>query len=591
MAAGLARGRTGHEGGAPALTGGAQESPAGDDDGGDAHAGGLPHAAFIGSDTDVAPCAGKKISYIQEVTPAFVLALSLLAPNAEPTPERLSCGTLAVRDFPALAGANIGFGARPVVVATLDSALHPIRVHRNAGAPDALAALVLREADLAWVQQVDGAGFAAPLADDVGFPVDVGDGGDARLDIYLTALDVGTGALTISGGSANQRPVFIEIDPNQPEDLIVAATHHEFQHALQFAVDAKESAMWFESNAVAWEVMAHPEIGAWLELVPDFQAQPQAPVFTDSAAFAPFATVNNGTYEYGAALFVLYLDREYGDGDGRFLQRLWAASAQAGDENEPDWQDALGAETDLAAVIADFGGWRSLSGTLDVPDRGADDGPDFFTDGRSTVGGRSIQLASLTGRERTTDTGDGPFIGGCSLHTGTAPFNLLIPLRIEAASVDGHDLVAIATVVDLTVLPEERTARRSQSAAGASVALDVDVPAGSTVVAGVCDVTVADADEDPVFAPVRLRLSRTDVPAEGEGESTGEGEGEGVEGEGEGDGPVDCGCCCQDTGNPMSMRRNISLLAFFGGVFAFGVKAWRHIKRRRLYTQSPTKKT
>jgi len=202
------------------------------------------------------------------------------------------------------------------------------------------------------------------------------------------------------------------------------------------------------------------------------------------------------------------------------------------------------------------------------------------------VGGRSIQLASLTGRERTTDIGDGPFIGGCSLHTGTAPFNLLIPLRIEAESVDGHDLVAIATVVDLSVPFEERAASRSQSAAATSVALDVDVPAGSTVVAGVCDVTVADADDDPVFAPIRLRLSRTDVAAEGEGEG-GEGEGEVAEGEGEGE-AVDCGCCCQESGNPMSMRQNISVLGFFGGVFAFGVKAWRHLKRRRLYKQ-PTR--
>ncbi len=513
----------------------------------------------------------------------FVAALALVVPLAGPHP---TCSTMALRELPAGAGFDIGFGGRPDdVVEVVDSTLHPLRVHRSGGATAAQAALVLAELDAAWASQVDVAGFPPPLPDDTGEFADAGgDGGDERVDVYLSDLLPGVFAITVSGGTASQRPVFIQIDPQQPDELLAVAAHHEFQHAVQFAVDARESVMWFESNAVAWEVKGRPDVDAWLTLLPSFQQQAQAPIFTDAFSFAPFATTRDDTYEYGAALFVLFLDDVYGAGDGVFLRELWQASAQAGTDNEPDWLDALGARPEVesdggvAGVLADFAGWRALTGSLDVDD----DGPTLVTDGQASLAGRSVLLASLAGLERETDLAEGPFVGGCSVHIGVAPRDEDVPVRVRArsaAEAGAHDLVIAATVVDVAA----RTSSRTRSDVAAVVEIDVAVPRGQTLVASICDVSVVDADAQPEFAPIFLRLSRSDV-GEGEGE-IGEGEGEGAsEGEGEGKGEAtDCGCACQGAGDPRGMRQNIGIMGLSVGVFALALRGYRLWRRSRLY--------
>ncbi len=510
---------------------------------------------------------------VMSVVVAVVFALAAGQPA-----QRGACATLAARDLPAQALATVGFGARPDVVDFADSTLHPVRVHRSAGALPEQAALVMQEADAAWALQVDGAGFDAPLADDDGSFVD-DDGGDGRLDIYLDALGPGIGAITISGGTASRRPVFISIDPQQVDEVVAVAVHHEFQHALQFAVDARESVMWFESNAVAWEVKGRPDVDAWLEVLPSFQVQPQAPIFTDSASFDPFSVVDAPTFEYGAAFFVLYLDEVKGAGDGRFLQSLWAGSAQAGEVNEPDWLDVLIDQTGDDDIFGEFGVARVNAGDLVVDDA-------FFVvaDGRSTVGAKAIDVGNLRGVERTTSSAEGPFVGGCAMFKGAAPDDEDVPVRVAAVSDIGHDIEAFVVVVDNGV------AETVVSGIGDDVAAVAVVGAGAAVVMGVCDVSAADADDAPVFAPVRLTLSRTDVDPVGEGEGENSGEGEG---EGEGEGVVDCGCGCQQApvdsgadrapGNPLTMRKNIGGLGFLVGVFAFGLRAFRHWKRKQLY--------
>lgn len=86
----------------------------------------------------------------------------------------------------------------------------------------------------------------------------------------------------------DRRPGFIVIAPGQPDDVIAAATHHEFRHVLPFGIDARESIMWFEATAVAFEVRWRPDVRSWIDAVPVFQRQLQAPISTDGLAFQRF---------------------------------------------------------------------------------------------------------------------------------------------------------------------------------------------------------------------------------------------------------------------------------------------------------------
>ena len=169
------------------------------------------------------------------------------------------CGTQAARALPSSATATTGILSRPDSTQSLRHPSLPIVVHHSGD--DVSAAAVLAELTAAAAQQHDVAGFPLPLADDVGFD---DDGGGPELDVYLAPLPAGVGALTVSGADVDdaadhdRRPVFVAIDPRQGADVVAAAVHHEYNHALQFAVDATESVMFFEASAVAFEVRGAP---------------------------------------------------------------------------------------------------------------------------------------------------------------------------------------------------------------------------------------------------------------------------------------------------------------------------------------------
>lgn len=537
---------------------------------------------------------------------AAVVAIAALAPvPAEGTPpRRVRCGTGALLRPALPAGATLGLTDRPRLPDVLDSAARPLRVHFDpATTAPAAAALVLAAAEEAWTQQVDGAGFPPPLSDDAGFD---DDGGDPRLDIYLGPIAPGVGALTVSGADiAGEGPVvraaFVRIAPAIDDDGLAVATHHEFQHVVQFAVDARESPLWFEATATAWEQLARPDVDDWQEALPSFQRQPQAPLTTDASAFAPFATDDGGLYEYGAALWALHLETTLGTGDGALLRALWTSSAQprvegpaTADANEPDWLDGLagqvGGDDALRALLLDFAGWRALTGPRAV----ADDGPPraWALDGRATLAASALRLDALSGVERTTTIAEGPFPLGCATFAGVAPADRDVPLRIEATSVAGHPVAVVAVVRGDHDGDGTASATREQSPVDVAVTFDVDVPATYGVVVAVCDLALVDADRAPEFSPVRLRLARRDAPVDEEGEGEGEGDNDDdpptVDGVcGDDAVAVDCGCACQEVpsapGSPSSMRQAIGTAGFVVGGVALLLRGWRTWRRRRLY--------
>ncbi len=558
------------------------------------------------------PCAGL-LERAVVTTVVFALLVSSGLAEQDPSFPRTRCATTSLLAASGFAQAAIGLSSRPALPDFVDSAVRPVRVHFDQSTTTSTtASTILAAVEDAWTAQVDGAGFPAPLPDDLGFD---DDGGDDRFDVYLAPVGPGIGALTVSGDDAFDddgraaRASFLRIAPQSDEQALLVTVHHEFQHAVQFAIDALESTLWFESTAVAWELRARPDVTAWQEALPSFQRQPQAPLFTDGRAFAAFATDDGGLYEYGAALFALYIDAVVGADDGRLLRDLWQASVQPPaserpaaismdggdslhDENEPDWLDALrdhvGGGDALASLVLDFAVFRALTGPLTV----VGDGPpqSWNLDGRAALQARALRLDTVRGVWRTTTEQEGPFGMGCATFSGKAPRDEDIALRAEAVSIDGHRLGIAAVVVDGAFGSAERTARRSRSTTGPAVSLDVDVPADQAIVLAICDVADVDADDDPMFSPIRLRFARRDVEAAGEGEGEGDRD---DEGEGDSDGTSDdddVGWSCQSSpapsGSPQSMRRTVGILGFLlaaGSLLSRGLRSWR---RRRLYANA-----
>ncbi len=506
---------------------------------------------------------------------ALVAALSLPQAGGHP------CATMALREaahagFPAMASALFERPWAEELASSTDSAAVAVRVHLGVGVDAARGALALGALEAAWAAQVDGAGFDPPLPDGA-------EGGDGRLDVYLVPLPPGTGALTVAqddAGDDDRRasPAFLKVDPNLNDALLEVYLHHEFQHALQFALDTRESALWSEATAAYWEVRARPDVDEWQAAVPDFQRHPQAPIFTDAAAFAPFAQAGAPLLEYGAVLFVLYLDGEHGDGAGTLLADLWRGSVQADavPDNEPDWLDAVAAHgLDVGALVVDFVGWRALVGPLAV----ADDGPAVALGGAAALAVQSVTASTLDGEVELTDEDSGPFQLSCLVRQVEVPGAVTtMPVRVRAEATLADQTLAVAALV---TVPGSGVATRAVLGAGSAVDADVEAPAGALVQVALCDTSPADADEAPVPRPIRFSLLRTDVDWPDAGPAVDDaGVPEPDAGPPVPPGPV---CACQSAGGPTNLRKGMYVLGLMVSVVMLVVRATRARKRRHLY--------
>ena len=520
-----------------------------------------------------------------------VTALVLLASLAAPAAGGRECATLATREalrrgFPAAASALLERPWAEELESHSDSATLPLRVHLGVAVDPTRAAATLAILENAWAMQVTDAGFDPPLADATDGS---SDGGDARFDAYLVPLPPGTGALTVALEDANPTdgkrasPAFLKIDPTLPDELFEVYLHHEFQHALQFALDTREGLMVSEATAVFWEVRARPDVDEWQLALADFQGHPQAPLFTDGAAFAPWAETLAPRIEYGAVLFALYLEEVHGSGDGALLAQLWRGAVQADDitDNEPDWLDALLAQgVDVDAALPDFAGWRALVGPLSV----ADDGPIEEIAAGALLGAEVVAANTLDGQEETSAPRSGPFQLGCLVRQFEAPANVVtLPVRVRAeATLEGQTL-AVAT---LLTVPGSGSATRAVLGRGALVEGELEAPPGAIVQVAFCDTSPADAEDAPEPRPIRLSLLRTDVdwpdagpPVEDAGTP---------EGDAGPPPPPDPVCTCQSSGGPTNLRKGLYVFGLLVSVVMLVVRGGRARRRKRLYSRSPT---
>jgi hypothetical protein len=470
---------------------------------------------------------------------------------------------------------------RPTQVnAQVESAAHPIVVHYGPNTDVTRANLALSFFDAAWDQQVTGVGFDPPPADGTA-------GGDARYDVYLVGLPPQTGAVTFAEADVDPNDgrhassSFIEIDPSLPDDLLEVYSHHEFQHALQFAIDTLEPVMWYESNAVYWEIRTRPDVTDWQSGLPDFQSNPQFPVFADSLTVAPFAT-GVETYEYGAVLFALYLDEVHGDGQGTVLHQIWEGCPEPDSTSidEPDFIDAANAiGIDIKSLIPDFVGWRALVGPLAQ----SGDGPHETVAAIGRLVPLTLSAATLDGTLTTTDDASSPFALGCAVREVTAPADVdEMPVTIAAAPTLGGQAIAVSTLVyDESAGTVTRTPGTSSTA---QIETSVSVPKNALLQVAFCDVTDVEPDDPISPRPVTISIKRTDVsfPDAGTPSSNDAGPGD----------VVDAGtrpppsCTCDDSSPSRSPPlASIGALGFVLSLFTLGVRAFRARRRKSLFAR------
>ena len=267
------------------------------------------------------------------------------------------CRTLAALMIPLLDG------WRPPSSGFIDSDSRPIRCHwefeRDADRCD----IVLRAAERSWDVQVDALGFEAPMPDD-----------DGILDIYLSDDQTGGGAYAY-GPSVDEDPddgkrgchAYIGIDPSVGDEFLAAYVAHEFSHVLQYATDFTEPTL------PLWEGTAHAAEAWTLEghtldasNVRDFQRTPWMGLLGDGYFLQDEYDLWS-FYEYGAVAWILYLDHEFGTGDGSTAAALWRATSQPGPRNEPDVLDAFEEVAGDDALMA-FSAARVAFGTDAAPD-------------------------------------------------------------------------------------------------------------------------------------------------------------------------------------------------------------------------------
>ena len=276
-------------------------------------------------------------------------------------------------------GANVVQVPAPPSTGYVESATLPIRVYYQNEGQKNKAAIALEAAELSWNTQVVTHGYNAPFTDDEqGSPMQ-------GLWLYLGSTGMGGGAYTewltdVPETAISDCSCRVVVDRDNVEEEIPEVVYHEFVHATQMATDCAEAISAWENFATAGEHKQYPEsyYFPW-GFLPEFQAYPDYPV--------DYWTQNeneNGEplmyYQYGAALFPVFLMEKYGNNDPAFLGTLWKAYAQEGKMkmnawqptcdtgNSPDWFEGTNAvlapfgET-FGSAFAEFSAWRAITGS------------------------------------------------------------------------------------------------------------------------------------------------------------------------------------------------------------------------------------
>lgn len=226
-----------------------------------------------------------------------------------------------------------------------------------------LAEFMLAQAEDGWDKIVDGLGFWPPWRLSEESEPEIG------MDFYLgNTRSQGAAGYTapvdhIPATAHHDCTSYIVIDDSyRPGQEMGRTIRHELCHAAQMAMDCAESASAMEATSVWLETALRDDVDAYFYWASaHFQSYPERSIAWDGP---------DAFYKYGSSLFLRFVHEFLGDGDVGVVPRLWEATVQYEDINEPDMLDAI---TDLAGerglgfgdVVREFGEWRYFMGARD----------------------------------------------------------------------------------------------------------------------------------------------------------------------------------------------------------------------------------
>ena len=271
--------------------------------------------------------------------------------------QALRCRTIERRNHPRVLAQH----ARPAAAISAPSALgYPFLVHGPAGS-ETLLARIRDAADRAWRAEIAEGVWPRP-APDRGGP-------DDRFDLYIDT-SLGEGEAYVEGEDAaagepfDSSTSFMGLPTQFADDLeLFSIVAHELNHGSQYAIDPLEDDAFFEHTAVFVERRVAAHVPTYGVGIADFQRHPERPL----------DYLYRDDYEYGAALWLMFLSEHLDAGGEALVRRLWQDSRQRSavpPANEPDFLDALDGilaerRSDRAHFFATFASWRYFTGPRD----------------------------------------------------------------------------------------------------------------------------------------------------------------------------------------------------------------------------------
>ena len=265
-----------------------------------------------------------------------------------------------------------GYLARPSAQYSYDSPAGIFKIHYNTSGPEAVPSQddnlnsipdyverIASYGDSAYITYVANFGYYPP-------PLDNGEGGDDKYDIYLLAISgYGVTFPDAAGDSAwNDYSSYIGIHRNlygfppndDPEGDTIGAQKvtcaHEVYHAVQLAYDVHEDLWWMEAGAVWMEEVVFPEVNDNYNYLWLFYTKPELALTTDT-----------GYHVYGAFIWPAFLQNKY---DVSIFRPIWEACR---------YNDALDAidsalvsyGADVRQIFPEFALWNYYTGERTVP--------------------------------------------------------------------------------------------------------------------------------------------------------------------------------------------------------------------------------
>ncbi|HEX8104710.1 MAG TPA: MXAN_6640 family putative metalloprotease [Solirubrobacteraceae bacterium] len=142
-------------------------------------------------------------------------------------------------------------------------------------------------------------------------PSDGTKGGDARKDVYIANIgkDGTYGYVAPDAGQNGKVQTSYQVMdndyaefPGQPATALRVTAAHEYNHMVQFGINAKEPNWFFEATATWMEDQVYPAIDDYLQYIDPWAATLRTPL----------TTFNDQQFQYGSSLIDHYLGKRFG---------------------------------------------------------------------------------------------------------------------------------------------------------------------------------------------------------------------------------------------------------------------------------------